>query len=113
MKNQLDRIINAKILKVETVHDYWTVILDIGAVNINNNIEYCTQDNLWHSFNMNYTKDIEQKYIKKVIVKDSNYIELRLSSKCKMRISLKDEDYNVSPEAMSVGLYSGEIIVIN
>lgn len=109
MINQLNLLVNSTVVKIIKIHDYWQMVLDIGVINCYNPIKHCSKKTSY-PYDSKYSNLYVGKKIKKVVCKDSEYLSLIFENQNRIVISLVEEDWE-GPEAVSVNLNSGKIIV--
>ena len=109
MDNVLKGLINAQIIGIQQIHDYWQVMTDKGGINIYNPVNYYTVNN--DCYNLELLSDgIINQIIIDVAFWELKYLSFELDNKNSIKVSLVDNDYS-GPEAFEIWLDTGEIIV--
>jgi hypothetical protein len=111
MAKTINDLINAKIIGIQHIYDYWQIITDISGINAYNPVKYCTHSDGCIELGSLQLDNILDHTIVAVEYKELQYLHLKLDNRNSIAISLKDADYS-GPEALSIHFSTGEIMVV-
>jgi len=111
MSNKINEIIGSQILDFVEIYDYKQIITNKETINLYNPIKCYSQSNAAIKFD-DLINDFLNTTITKVFIKSNEFLELEISDKLYIQISLKDSDYS-GIEAVSIYFKCGEILVFH
>lgn len=111
MSNVIKGLINAKILGIEKVYDYWQVCTDKGMINIYNPVKFVSQQNESRDLDETCIEELVKHNIINLVFKTLECIRFEVDDKKVIIVSLAEIDY-IGPEAVSIHFNSGEVVVL-
>jgi len=104
----MNELRNAKILRIQKVHDYWQIFTDKGIVNCYNPAIYRTTTG--DSLDLEHWRDIVNRVVTNILIIEEKALCFVLDNESSIEISLAPGDY-FGPEAFEISLDSGVTIV--